>query len=48
MIMSLYQFMCGYLAVLIIRGLFMPGKRQEKAVMAMMLVPLVLRFLLVK
>jgi hypothetical protein len=48
MIMILYQLLCAYLAVLILRGLFAAGRRQEKVVMAMILIPLVLRVLLVK
>jgi hypothetical protein len=48
MIMFCYRLMCAWMAGLIVWGLFTEGTRQEKAVMALMLVPLVLRMLLIK
>jgi hypothetical protein len=48
MIQILYQLMCACLAALCVRGLFVEGSRQEKILMAVMLVPLVLRLLLIK
>jgi hypothetical protein len=43
-----YRLLCGVIAALALWGLVGPGKRQAKAVMAMLLVPFVLRALLVK
>ncbi|MEI6666551.1 MAG: hypothetical protein WCP29_00230 [Acidobacteriota bacterium] len=48
MIMWSYQLLCGLLAALALWGLARPGARQEKALLALILVPLVLRALLVK
>jgi hypothetical protein len=48
MILILYRLLCVYMAAMLVWSLFTDGRRQEKAVMAMMLVPLVLRALLVK
>ena len=46
--MLCYQLLCGVMAALALWSLFSAGKRAEKAVAAMILVPLVLRALLVK
>jgi len=43
-----YRLLCGVMAGLALWSLFSAGKRAEKAVAAMILVPLVLRALLVK
>ena len=48
MIMILYQLVCGYMVTLIVRGLLVQGDRREKAIMAMLFVPLALRLLLIK
>jgi len=43
-----YRLLCGLIAALALWGMFSRGKRLEKTVMAMILVPLVLRAMLVK
>ena len=48
MIVLCYRLLCGLIAALALWGLVRPGERQQKAVMAMILIPLVLRALLVK
>ena len=48
MIMLCYRVMCAWMAGLILWSLFTEGSRQDKAVMGLMLVPLVLRMLLIK
>jgi hypothetical protein len=48
MILLFYRLLCAYMAGLILWSLFSPGKKQDKAVMAVILVPLVLRALLIK
>jgi hypothetical protein len=48
MILLLYRLLCAYLSVVIVRGLLGEGRTQEKLVMALLLVPLVLRCLLIK
>jgi hypothetical protein len=48
MIMLCYRLICVWIAGLILWHLFTEGTRQEKAVMGLMLVPLVLRTLLIK
>ncbi len=49
MITILYQLLCAYLVFLICRQLLgTRAGRQQKAVMAFMLIPLILRALLIK
>jgi MFS-type transporter involved in bile tolerance (Atg22 family) len=48
MIMLCYRLMCAWMVGLVLWGLFTQGTRQDKAVMALMFVPLVLRMLLIK
>ena len=48
MILILYRLLCGYLAILILCGLFGERSKADKIAMALLLIPLVLRFLLIK
>jgi len=48
MILTISRLICLYMAAMILFEFFREGSRQEKVVMALMLVPLVLRCLLIK
>jgi hypothetical protein len=48
MILIGYRLLCAFMAGLILWSLVAPGRKQDKAVMVLILVPLVLRALLIK
>jgi hypothetical protein len=48
MILTLYILICGYFTLLVVRNLFVAKDLRDKAMLAFMLIPFVLRMLLVK